>query len=131
MGRKPGLTRSEKRLREEIARVLPMVIGNGRGAQTKAADLLKISRQALSLYLLKKATPGAEILRRICEAWNLTLDVDGALITRSDAPRNPSSPKQLSLFTAISEVSDRNVEVAVIERSSKSLDLKVSITFDK
>jgi transcriptional regulator with XRE-family HTH domain len=135
MGRKAGTNRSEERLREELSRVLSMIIGKTRGAQSAAAERIGISRQALSLYLLKKATPGAEILRRICEIWDLTLNVDGALITKNSEPREAERPipvpEQLPLFAAISKIDDNSLQVTVVERKADSLDLRVSINFRK
>jgi transcriptional regulator with XRE-family HTH domain len=130
VGRKAGLSHSEERLREEIARVLPLVIGSERGAQTSAARKLGITRQALSLYMLKKATPGAEILRRICVTWNLVLDIDGALITKQDEPVHREVATQLSILEALSDVEDRNIEIKILDKSSNTIDLKVSIAFD-
>jgi hypothetical protein len=133
MGRKPGISRSEELFRREIARALSAVIGDGRGAQSRAAGKLGISRQAMSLYIGKKATPSSVILGRACAIWpHLSFNVDGIALDSSNF-RTPQPhsvpPKQLSLFDAISEVDNKQLEIMVLKRGVNSIDLKVSIDF--
>jgi hypothetical protein len=133
MGRKPGISRSEELFRVEIARVLKSVIGEERGAQARAARQLGISRQALSLYLARKATPGSAILGRACALWPpLSFSVGQITMDSSSfkAPKPESlPPTQLLLFDAISEIDSRQLEVEVLNRGVNSIDLKVSIDF--
>ena len=133
MGRKSGIQKSEALFREEIARVLSRVIGEERGAQARAAKRLGISRQAMSLYLAKKATPSSAILGRACALWPpLSFRVDEITMDsssfRSPDPESPS-PVQMSLFDAISVVDNRQLEVQVLKKGVDSIDLKVSIDF--
>jgi len=133
MGRKSGIPKSEALFREEIARVLSRVIGEERGAQARAAKRLGISRQAMSLYLAKKATPSSAILGRACALWPpLSFRVDEITMDsssfRSPDPESPS-PVQMSLFDAISVVDNRQLEVQVLKKGVDSIDLKVSIDF--
>jgi hypothetical protein len=134
MGRKSGISTSERRLRSEIAQKLSDAIGTERGAEARAARQLGISRQAMNLYLREKATPGSEILRRACLLYNLKLDV-GWQTLDSGSFRNPkpqaAPPVQLTIFDAISEVVDRQLEVKVLRKGVHSIDLKVSIDFKK
>lgn len=136
MGRKPGIPDSERLLRAELARALSSVIGGGRGAQSRAAKQLGISRQALSLYLLQKATPGSEILRRAFAIWNLSLDLrgtkfDSASFASSENSDKAAIPEQLSMFEALSTVDNQQLDVQVLRKGAHTIDLKVSIDFRK
>lgn len=133
-GRKPGIPHSEQLFRAEIARKLSAAIGNERGAMTIAAKKLDISKQALSLYLAEKATPGSEILRRICLQWNVAFDVEGA-VTDSSSFRSPRPtvppPEQMSLPDALSYMDNQQLSVKVLKKGPKSIDLQVSIDFQR
>lgn len=133
MGRKPGTSQSEQLLRGEIAKALSKAIGDKRGAMSEAANQLGITKQALSLYMRQKATPGAEVLRRICKHWNLHLNVKGALIDAESLPEQvqSSEPEQLSLFAALTLVQDQKLEVTILERHDRAIDLKVTINFEE
>ncbi len=133
MGRKSGIPRSELLFRAEIARVLSLAIGTERGAQARAAKQLGISRQAMSLYLGRKATPGSAILGRACAMWpTLSFVVDEIKMDSSSftVPGPQHTPKtQMSLFDAISEVDNQQLDVRVLKKGVHSIDLKVSIEF--
>jgi len=133
MGRRPGISTSEKRFRATFAVALSDAIGNQRGAQSKAAEKLGISRQAMSLYLKGKATPNSAFLGRVFANWpQLILKVEEIELKSSDyKPAGPqlSPPLQLTLFDAISEVDNRQLEVEILRKSAHSIDLKVSIDF--
>jgi hypothetical protein len=133
MGRKPGISRSEQLFRAEIARSLSAAIGDERGAQSRAADKLGISRQAMSLYLGMKATPSSAVLGHACAIWpQLSFDVEGIKLNSSNfKPPQPQSASavQMSLFDAISEVENQQLDVKVIKKGVHSIDLKVSIDF--
>ena len=131
MGRKTGISRSESLLRAEIARALTTAIGSNRGSQSAAAKQIGISRQALNLYIQQKATPSSENLRRMCKILRLSLNVEGATL---DAPsftqKTPSkTPIQTSLFDALSDVGDQQLDVKVLRKRAQSLDLQVTIDF--
>lgn len=133
MGRKPGISRSEQLFRAEIAKALLSEIGEERGAQSRAADKLGISRQAISLYLGMKATPSSAVLGRACAIWPLlSFDVEGIKLNSSNfkTPKpESSSPVQMLLFDAISEVENQQLDVKVLKKGVSSIDLKVSIDF--
>ena len=131
MGRKTGISRSESLLRAEIARALTTAIGSNRGSQSAAAKQIGISRQALNLYIQQKATPSSENLRRMCKILRLSLNVEEATL---DAPsftqKTPSkTPIQTSLFDALSDVGDQQLDVKVLRKRAQSLDLQVTIDF--
>lgn len=132
MGRKPGTSENERLLRAEIARALGSAIGTKRGAMSRAAAELQVTKQTLSLYLRQKATPGAEILRRICEVWKLQLNVRGALVDADGVlpARQQRQPEQLSLFAALAGVEDGKLDITILRKNERSIDLKVSINFD-
>jgi hypothetical protein len=133
MGRKLGISTSEKRFRAIFALALSSAIGDQRGAQSRAAEKLGISRQAMSLYLGRKATPNSALLSRVFANWpELSLKVEGIELKSSDyRPTGPqlSLPLQLTLFDAISEVDNQQLEVEVLRKGVQSIDLKVSIDF--
>ena len=131
MGRKAGISRSERLLRAAIARALTEAVGVGRGAQSTAAKRLGISRQAVSLYVRQKATPSSENLRRMCEILKLPLNIEGATFDLSGfSPKPPSKvPVQRSLFEALSDVEDQQLDVKVLRKRAHSIDLQVSIDF--
>jgi transcriptional regulator with XRE-family HTH domain len=131
MGRKTGISRSESLLRAEIARALMTAIGGNRGAQSAAAKQVGISRQALNLYIQQKATPSSENLRRMCKILRLSLNIEGATLDSSSfTQKTPSKiPIQTSLFDALSEVGDQQLDVKVLRKRAQSLDLQVTIDF--
>jgi hypothetical protein len=134
MGRKPGISRPERLFRAEIARALYAVIGEGRGAQSKAAARLGVSRQAMSLYLNRKATPSSAILGRAFAIWpQIKLNMEGIELNSSSfssAGSQQSSPIQMLLFDAISDVDNQQLEVNILKKGPHSIDLKVSIDFE-
>jgi transcriptional regulator with XRE-family HTH domain len=134
MGRKAGISESEKRLRVAFARALSIAIGNRRGAQSRAARQLGTSRQAISLYIRHKATPGPEILRRACTELNLALELGGFRLDAGGFPKAQKAlpvPEQTSIFDAISEVANEQLNVKVLRKGAHSIDLKVSIDFKR
>ena len=118
MGRKPGISRSEQLFRAEFAKALSDVIGDDRGAQSRAANRLGISRQAMSLYLGRKATPNSAILSRAFTIWpKLSLNVEGIPLNSNNfnAPQpQAASQVQMLLFDAISGFEDRQLDVKVL-----------------
>jgi len=133
MGRKPGISRSEQLFRAEIAKALSNEIGDKRGAQSRAADTLGVSRQAMSLYLNRKATPSSAILGRACAIWpKLCFKVEGMVLNSNNFKTMeppPTSPIQMTLFDAISVVENQQLDVRVLKKGVHSIDLKVSIDF--
>lgn len=129
---RPPLSTSALLLRNAFAVALQQKIGSARGAQTRAAERLGISRQAVSLYVNGKATPETELLRRACEVLDLSFDAGPARIDSTSVGR-PSKPlvvpQQLPLFQALQRVSDRQLRVHVLKKTHQSLDLSVSIDF--
>jgi hypothetical protein len=132
-GRKLGISRSEQLFRAEFATALSAVIGKDRGAPSRAADKLGVSRQAMSLYLGRKATPNSSILSKAFMVWpKLNLNVEGIPLNSNSfkVPQPQSaSPVQMLLFDAISEVEDRQLNVRVLKKGVHSIELKVSIDF--
>jgi hypothetical protein len=133
MGRKPGISRSEQLFRVEIAKVLSKEIGDERGAQSRAAVKLGISRQAMSLYIRRKATPSSAILAHACAIWpKLSFNVEGMILNSNNLknPQPQSAPAvQMTLFDAISEIENQQLDVKVLKKGVHSIDLKVSIDF--
>ncbi len=130
MGRKAGVTHNEARLRAHLAIKLRAAIGNKRGSISRIAQELGITKQALSLYLLEKATPSAETLRILCAGLKLRLDIEGAIVSANDPmPQQTQSAEQLTLFEAISSVDSKQLRVELVNRGSQSMELKVSIDF--
>lgn len=125
----------ERAFRREVARVLAGVIGNSRGAASQAARELRISRQAVSLYLKQKATPSGEIVRRICERWNISLNVEGMVVAESTYRKRVSGPVQAPplqlplLPAAIDSLENKDLKVKIVKKVEDAIELKVSIDF--
>jgi DNA-binding phage protein len=135
MGRRPGLSSTELAFRQAFASALRQVIGNDRGAASRAASELLISRQAISLYLKEKATPSAEIIRRVCKRWSLTLDVRGNIVSDASFAMPRQGPVeaaaiQLPLITdALQALKDEDVKVKITRKIGDSLGIEVKIDF--
>jgi len=88
----------------------------------------------MSLYLNRKATPSSAILGRAFVIWpRISLDMEGIELNSSSfssAGPQPSSPVQMLLFDAISEVDNQQLEVNILKKGPHSIDLKVSIDFE-
>lgn len=128
-------TANEQRLRQQLAVKLKSLIGTSRGDLSLAAKKTGVAKQSLSLYLRGDATPTPETLRKLCAGLNLRFDIEGAIISASDLPANPTRRKKseeqlsLSLTDAILSVDPGQLRVVVLKRKSQSIDLKVSIDF--
>ena len=135
MGRRPGISSTEMAFRRAFADALRQVIGSERGAASRAAGELRISRQAISLYLKQKATPSAEVVRRACQRWALTLDINGNIVSaasfhKPDQGPIPASPLQLRLLPdVLDSLNDENVKVKIARKIGESVDLEVRIEF--
>jgi DNA-binding phage protein len=135
MGRRPGLSSTERAFRQAFAVALRNAIGKDRGAASRAADDLLISRQAVSLYLKEKATPSAEIIRRVCKRWSLSLDIRGNIVTDASFSQVRLGPiqapaMQLPLLPdALQSLRDENVKVKITRKIGDSLNLEVKIDF--
>jgi len=137
MGRRPGVSDTERAFRAHFAAALKKAISVDRGAASAAAKRLGVSRQALSLYLKAKVTPSAEVIRRACTAFKLTMTVRGQLISHAtyQEPRTgPESvpPLQLPLLPdAIRALGDDQLQVEVLNKIGDSVELRVRIDFAK
>jgi transcriptional regulator with XRE-family HTH domain len=130
MGRRSGFTHNEARLRAHLAIKLKAAIGSDRGAISRVAQDLGITKQALSLYLREKATPSAETLRILCAGLKLQLEIEGAIVSASDPiPHRTEPAPQLTLFEAISSVDSKHLTVDLLKRGDQSMELKISIDF--
>src|SRR6266478_4578400 len=111
---------ADSELRREIASQLKEAIRYHNLTNTKAAELLKVKRQTLWLYLKEKATPGGDVLRRAFELWGITLKLPGFVITREtlgpEPPPPEKLPEQLSLIDLLDRIEDRQLEATVIGR---------------
>lgn len=88
----------------------------------------------MNLYLLEKATPGSEVLRRACVRWKLSFSVEGATVDSGSfhLPQpNVAVSTQMSLFKALSDVKNQQLDVKILQKRRHSIDLKVSIDFSK
>jgi len=109
---------------------LRAAIGSDRGAVSRIAQEIGITKQALSLYLHEKATPSAESLRILCAGLKLQLDIEGAIVSATDpVPHQVHPAEQLTLFEAISSVDSKQLRIDVLNRGSQSMELRVSIDF--
>lgn len=133
MGRR-RISDADRRFRAEVARKFREAMkAHGLKNQTEAARDLNITRQAISQYLLEKATPQAEILARACAKWNLTLRYRSAEFTRGafGAHETKTEPEvlQMDLFRE-PQVFENTHLVVTVERSQKAT-LQVTIKMKK
>lgn len=137
MGRRAGITATERGFRREFAQALRTSIGTNRGAASRAAAELRISRQAISLYLKEKATPSAEIIRRVCKRWGLTLSVEGLVISEKSYGARRSGPApapalQLPLLPdAIDSLQNKNLQVKIARKVGDLIELELKIDFGR
>lgn len=126
-GRRPGVSNAERDFRKRFADALSKAIGSGRGAQTRAAEMLGVKRQVISLYLKGHTTPNRDFVNRASRLLGLSLDFAGIPIDSESLAYRPKpmiQPQQLELFSK-----DRQLNVVVVRRSVDSVELKVSINF--
>lgn len=118
-------------LRTEFAAQLSKAI---RGLSKKAAaDKLKVSRQMLNRYLKGKSTPSAEIVKRACEEWKLTLSVrgfefkGGAFETRPKRRSEASKVAQLNMLDLFEKIKNNQLEAKIVGREGDSFCLQLRI----
>lgn len=134
---RPKTTNNEERLRGKLAEALHRLKAKKAINVTQLAKDAGVTKQSMSLYLEGKTTPTPETLRKLCMNLKMpSLDIEGAVISLSDIrPRkahpNPKNDQQLSLSLseALFTVPQENLHVKVLRRSSRSIDLKVSVKF--
>lgn len=137
MGRRSGFSTTERAFRQEFAQTLREAIGTKRGAASQAAVELRISRQALSLYLSEKATPSGEVVRRACKRWGLTLNVEGHVVSEKSYPPQspgpvPAHALQLPLLPdALDSLKDSHLKVRIVRKLADSVELEVKIDFGR
>jgi hypothetical protein len=128
MGRRAGVSDAERKFREDFAARLAAVVGPKRhGAQTRVAQLLRVDRQLVHLYLKGKTTPGQDVILRTRELWGFPSEYGGMPLDSTTFPSRPGpriEPMQLKLFSE-----DQQLKVIVLRRSVDSVDLEVSINF--
>ncbi|MFP5205072.1 MAG: hypothetical protein ACLGP3_02890 [Acidobacteriota bacterium] len=129
MGRRAGVSETQRKFRKEFAAALAAVIGAERGAQTRAAGQLGVKRQLISLYLKGGTTPGPDVIRRTRELWGFPIEYGGMALEPAILPQGRAlriQPQQLKLFCE-----DQQLKVVVSRRSVDSVELKVTINFKK
>jgi len=118
-------------LRSDFAAQLSKAI---RGlSKQAAAEKLGISPQMLNRYLRGKSTPGAEVVKRACDEWKLTLSVRGfqfkagAFESHSKRPADISKVAQLSLLDLLAKLGNDQVEAKIDGRKGDSFYLTLRI----
>ena len=110
---RPPLSASAQILRAAFANALREKVGAARGSQSRAAEKLGISRQAISLYVNGKATPSADLLQRACAEFELAFNAGESRIdSGSFAKQLKPHPValQLPLFQALQQVSGPTID---------------------
>jgi transcriptional regulator with XRE-family HTH domain len=122
---------SDSELRKEIARRLKEAISDNHLTKSQAAQLLKVKRQTLWLYLNAKVTPGGEVLRRAFEHWGIKLVLGALVITKeSFGPKvelDRRVPEQLSLLDQLDKLSSDQLEVTAVGRRGDYFEFKIRI----
>jgi transcriptional regulator with XRE-family HTH domain len=129
MPQKPS--RNTDALRSDFAAQLSKAIS---GLSRKAAaDKLGISPQMLNRYLKGKSTPGAEVVKRACDEWKLTLSVRGfdfkagAFDTRAKRRPEAAKARQLSLLELLDKIGNDQLEAKIDGRRGDSFYLSLRI----
>lgn len=66
----------------------------------------------------------------MCRILKLTLNVEGAMVDPPAYPKLQSkAPVQISLFEALCDVDNQQLDVKVLRKQAHSIDLQVSIDF--
>jgi transcriptional regulator with XRE-family HTH domain len=118
-------------LRTEFARQLSAAT---KGISKKvAAEKLGISRQMLYLYLKGAATPGGEVVKKACDAWNLTLSIKGlqfsgeAFGSDLKTVRAEQEPRQMSLLDLLDKLRNDQLEAKIVGRDGDTFILSLQI----
>jgi transcriptional regulator with XRE-family HTH domain len=118
-------------LRTDFAAKLSKAITGMR--RQEAANKLEITRQMLNRYLKGKSTPGAEVVKRACENWNLTLSVRGfefkseAFETPSKRRSRKAKEEQLNLLDLLDKIRNDQLEAKIVGREGDSFYLQLRI----
>jgi transcriptional regulator with XRE-family HTH domain len=121
-----------KRLRQLVAEAFRKAIEENNLSKTEAAKALGISRQALYGYLNGKSLPGAQILAKAFEHWNMAFREDGLSIDK-DAfalQKRAQSRKETQgeLFRALAEITPNEiVETKLIRSPGKTVEFRIKI----
>jgi transcriptional regulator with XRE-family HTH domain len=122
---------SDSELRRAIVKGLTEAIRVNKLTKTRAAELLKIERQTLWLYLRGKVTPGGEVLRRAFELWGLKIELGNYVITKESFGSKPEpvirAAEQLNLLDQLEKLSDDQLEVAAMGRRGEYFEFKIRI----
>ena len=123
--------RADPDLRRAIAECLTKAIEARKLTKSEAAELLKIKRQTLWLYLRGKATPGGDVLRRAFELWDLKIELRGLAITReSFGPKvevGPNAIEQLGLLDQLERLNNDQLEVEAVGRRGEYFEFRIRI----
>jgi transcriptional regulator with XRE-family HTH domain len=116
--------------RQQVAVKFKQAIETRGLSKVDAARTLGVSRETLYQYLNARSTPGSDVLQRACESWGISLNYrglsfDSAAFQSSDDKHPMRPPKQLDLFAALRSVTDNNVDVKVMRKTQKGIELKV------
>jgi transcriptional regulator with XRE-family HTH domain len=122
---------SDSELRREIARRLKDAIRDNNLTKSRAAELLKVKRQTLWLYLNGRATPGGEVLRRAFELWDIKLVLGGLVITKESLGPIVTSdlklPEQLNLLDQLDKLTNDQLEVTSVGRRGEYFEFRIRI----
>lgn len=121
----------DSELRRAIVKGLTDAIRANKLTKTRAAELLKVERQTLWLYLRGKATPGGEVLRRAFELWGLKIELGSYVITTDSfgPKREPErqAAEQLNLLDQLEKLNNDQLEVAAIGRRGDYFEFTIRI----
>lgn len=125
--------RTQLALRKEVARVFRDAMIARKLTVTAAARELGVSRQSMHKYLNGAVTPRADIVRKACSSWGMTMNVYGLVLSASDfgTPGGPRTvgPIQMSFSDMLRSLRDRNLEIKIVRAVGGSLELNVKIKF--
>jgi transcriptional regulator with XRE-family HTH domain len=131
---------AQAEIRAEVRRKLIWVkasktLPNGKKLTNQAmAEVLRVSRQALDMYVNMKTTPRPYVLYNACKEWGIEFEIAGRQFGFKDfepavpAGPRPPEPVQQHLLEALATLNQENVEIEMKPMGS-SLEVKVLIRF--
>jgi transcriptional regulator with XRE-family HTH domain len=128
---RPKTCAADREFRKEIEQKLRHVMLDRGLNQTQAAQQLNIKKQTISQYLRKKSTPSAEILARMCVAWDITLEYKGSAFGegafRATKPSETSGILQMDLFREPQVFENDRMVVTLVQSPEAALQVTIKL----
>ncbi len=115
-----------KAVRDHIVRVIDSGV-----SRKVVANVLVVSRAAISSYVLGRTTPKPYIIERLLMKWPTQLPFRGVSFGvgayASPTPKPESGPYQRDLFSTLDSIKPENLKIEVERAGATDVEMKVSI----